>query len=718
MMKIRMFASAPDKTFRYEISHGKNALLGEKGFPNKEACLKSIKQTLHAIYVLDMINVSSVGGGYIFNAGKAESRRFKTIEGASDAIALLKEAGGTADGQYEVLIEGRSSEVVSKRKLGTLNEGYDFKQVSKTNEPGFELLNKEKEGLYYFHLNDKEGKPMLFSRSYDGKRRRIKAIRTLIEASKDKKLLYKIVPFKGSFMFILKDEEGYEMARSRTFKQKAAAEEGLKYLRKMAKDKTAIFKLPKKKKKTRKLPKEKFLLQQVAPKGFVGFESFRNPDNKCHYYHYHDKRGQVLLYSPAFGSRKRRENSIEEIIALSQVKDRYVMKEKKDKHYFTIVSEKGKTIARSRIFDSKRDMILGMRHFLENAPKYLDGKNTIAANSIEKIPILLSATKEKIVEREKSPPKDNKAVKRPVKNASTNKEKTNLAPPNQREKPKKATPPPPKKRREPIQPKRDRKPKEFNTANQPRRESTNRDARRPPLKEAVPMKRSTTNVHQPKPINSVHHKKAVTSNESSFKWWWIPLLLILAGLLYFLVKSCVGDDSVVQNAPVVKEEPQKNIKPVKEATPVKKLPTLLGPTAEELNFIKGSAASKIADFLSLPNSVFPKTFLLDQVHFNTNQNELQINAFGQLDKVVQILKAYPTAQVQINGHTDNSGDLQRNQQLSLDRAIRVQDYLIEKGIKQQRISAKGFGAKQPAASNQTDQGKYKNRRSEIVLLRR
>ncbi len=719
MMKIRMFESAQDKTYRYEISHGKKVLLGERGFPNKASCLKSIKRTLQSIYVYDMINVSSVGGGFIFTAGKAESRRFKTIEEASDAIAFLKESGGRED-TYEVLFDGRASEVVSKRKLGTANEGYDFKQRSNTQKPGFELLDKEKEGLYYFHLNDKEGKPMLFSRSYDGKRRRTKGLKALIDQNKVKKLSHKMVPFKGNFMFILLDKEGFEVARSRTYKQEQAAEEGLKYLKKMAKDKTAIIKLPKKKKKPLRLPKEKFLLQQAAPNGFIGFETFRNPDNKCHYYHYHDQKGKALLFSPAFGSRKQRENSIKEIITLSQVKDQYVMKEKKGQHYFTIQSQKGKTVAKSRYFDTKRNMILGMRHFLENAPKYLDGQNTVSTNRIEKIPILLSASKDKIVDREKKPSKEVKKESIPLNRQPTQKaESLSLSSKRPEQSQNKKTTPPPqlKKKRENIPPKIKNKPAPSPATNRPKRKPQTKDAGKPPLKEVIPTSRSTTKVEKPRPIKSIKNTKTVTNEEAAFKWWWLPLLLILAGLMYFLTRGC-GGTSIAEKAPIVKEEPQKNIKPVKDATTVKKLPTLLGPSAADLGFTKGSTASKIADFLSLPNSVFPKTFLLDRVHFNTNQNELQAGAYEQLDRVVSILKAYPTAQVQINGHTDNSGDLQRNQQLSFDRATRVQAYLIENGIKKERTAAKGFGAKQPAASNQTEQGKFNNRRSEIVLLRR
>lgn len=729
MMNIRMFESPQDRTFRYEISNGKNSLLREKGLPDRETCLNNIKRTLLFLFNNDMINVSSVGGAYIFSAGKAESRRFKSIEEASDAIAFLKEAGQKNKGSFKVHFEGKAAAVISNRKIGTDNEGYDFTQVSQTKKVGFELLDKEKERLFYFRLNDKEGKPMLFSRAYDGKRQRIKAARNMISlVENNKKTPVSIIPRQGKFIFIIKDLEGYEIARSKPYKSEEAAKVGINFLKGRAKEKVKILKLPKKKKKKpNKLPKEKFLLKQLSPKGFVGFEAFRSAQNKCHYFHYHDRKGEVLLYSSAFLSRKGRDAMIQESIQLSENKERYVMKEKKGKHFFTIVTDKGKAIARSRYFDTKRDMILKMRHFLENAGKYTNKENTITSKKVEIIPIKLKGGKpakdNSIPVTEKPTATQKLIVPNPSKKLEPNNNTRNKKPIVENKNAKHPYNRQPKK--EPIHPKKDNRPA---SAKPPRSKNHNtkketakgyNSKKLPALKETTPTKRSSTKIAQP-PVPTIQRKRIddseIQEESSLLKWWWVPLLLL--GLLYFL-RQCGGNDTFLQEeTPIVKEEPPKNIKPVKETTPVKKLPTLLGPNGTKLGFSQGSTASKIANFLSLPNSVFPKTFLLDQVHFNTNQDLLEASAFGQLDKVVTILKAYPTAQVQINGHTDSSGNLERNLQLSNDRATTVQKYLGSKGVATNRITAKGFGASQPFSTNQTAQGKYKNRRSEIVLLRR
>jgi len=356
-MNIRMAENSTNNTFRFDILRGKKLMLSSKGYPDRAACLSNLEKTLHSLVTNDMLNVNSVTGGFVFQANHLDSVRFKSLEEASDAIAYLKEAGTEREGKFSVLFENRRSEIVSKRKIGTATEGYDFRQPSKTKQPGIELLDKTQAGLYYFHLNDGKGKPMVFSRTYDGKGRRLKAVRQVVNLVKEKKIPIKIVPIRDNFVFVIKDLEGYEIARSKTYPSKEAAEIGIKYFKKQVKEKIAILKQPKKKKKKKKsiaLPKQRFLLKQFAPSGSVGFESFRSKENKCHYFHYHDTKGQILLVSQAFDGRNKRDKGIADLITLSQDKDRYIMKEKNGKHYFIIENEKGKSVAKSRYFETKK----------------------------------------------------------------------------------------------------------------------------------------------------------------------------------------------------------------------------------------------------------------------------------------------------------------------------------------------------------------------------
>jgi outer membrane protein OmpA-like peptidoglycan-associated protein len=72
--------------------------------------------------------------------------------------------------------------------------------------------------------------------------------------------------------------------------------------------------------------------------------------------------------------------------------------------------------------------------------------------------------------------------------------------------------------------------------------------------------------------------------------------------------------------------------------------------------------------------------------------------------------------VAIHGHTDNVGDPYENLELSTNRAKAVFNYLIIQDIDPTRLKFKGFGASKPIASNQTVEGKAKNRRTEFVIL--
>ncbi len=88
----------------------------------------------------------------------------------------------------------------------------------------------------------------------------------------------------------------------------------------------------------------------------------------------------------------------------------------------------------------------------------------------------------------------------------------------------------------------------------------------------------------------------------------------------------------------------------------------------------------------------------------------------ELDKIVQLLNDNPTLKIQISGHTDNVGKPADNLALSNNRAKTVVSYLINKGISPQRLSYKGFGETQPVADNKTEEGRAKNRRTEMKVI--
>jgi outer membrane protein OmpA-like peptidoglycan-associated protein/tetratricopeptide (TPR) repeat protein len=110
------------------------------------------------------------------------------------------------------------------------------------------------------------------------------------------------------------------------------------------------------------------------------------------------------------------------------------------------------------------------------------------------------------------------------------------------------------------------------------------------------------------------------------------------------------------------------------------------------------------------------TIVLNNIFYQTNKFNLQPESAFELDKIVQLLKDNPTLVIEIDGHTDNVGIVKYNLLLSTNRAKEVVKYLVSKGIAAKQLLAKGFGSSKPIADNKTEQGKAKNRRTELKIV--
>jgi outer membrane protein OmpA-like peptidoglycan-associated protein len=106
---------------------------------------------------------------------------------------------------------------------------------------------------------------------------------------------------------------------------------------------------------------------------------------------------------------------------------------------------------------------------------------------------------------------------------------------------------------------------------------------------------------------------------------------------------------------------------------------------------------------------------LPDVTFQTGSAIVQPEMRADLQKVAKILNDYPSTVVGIFGHTDNTGSTATNEALSLRRAQSVEGVLQVEGVNPARMRAKGFGYTQPIASNDTPEGRAKNRRVEIRI---
>jgi len=122
--------------------------------------------------------------------------------------------------------------------------------------------------------------------------------------------------------------------------------------------------------------------------------------------------------------------------------------------------------------------------------------------------------------------------------------------------------------------------------------------------------------------------------------------------------------------------------------------------------------------ISLQESKVGTIGVLKNIFFDTNKSNIRKESLVELNQIYTLLKAQPNIVIQINGHTDNVGDAAYNQHLSEERARAVADYLLNFGLSQDRITAKGFGESKPVASNDYEEGgRALNRRTEIEIIK-
>ena len=112
-----------------------------------------------------------------------------------------------------------------------------------------------------------------------------------------------------------------------------------------------------------------------------------------------------------------------------------------------------------------------------------------------------------------------------------------------------------------------------------------------------------------------------------------------------------------------------------------------------------------------------QTYTLNNIYYETNSADLKPESMIVLDQFVDFLNENPGVKIEIHGHTDDVGSDFGNEALSYDRAFTVLEALQQKGVAKERLVAfKGFGKNAPVASNETAEGRAKNRRTEFVII--
>lgn len=139
------------------------------------------------------------------------------------------------------------------------------------------------------------------------------------------------------------------------------------------------------------------------------------------------------------------------------------------------------------------------------------------------------------------------------------------------------------------------------------------------------------------------------------------------------------------------------------------------PPAPEPAYVAPPAPAPAAYVAPVP--VPPQKLVLDGVNFDFDKATLRQEDIAIIDKDVTGLDKWGNVNIEVAGHTDSRGSDKYNMRLSQRRAEAVRNYLISKGIAADRLTAKGYGESQPVADNATDEGRFKNRRVELIEQR-
>lgn len=205
----------------------------------------------------------------------------------------------------------------------------------------------------------------------------------------------------------------------------------------------------------------------------------------------------------------------------------------------------------------------------------------------------------------------------------------------------------------------------------------------------------------------------------SFLRWLLPLLL-LALAAFFIIRSCggTGVDAIDNTANKVTTATENAVDGVADAA---------GDVVDGVADAATSAADAIANAVSSfstgltnlftsndPNAVVDFTALT----FDTGSAVIKEGTAQEVEKMAELLKANENIHVEIQGHTDNTGDAATNERLSQARAESVVVMLRNLGISADRLSAKGYGQNAPVADNSTEEGRAANRRISVRVTKR
>ena len=142
------------------------------------------------------------------------------------------------------------------------------------------------------------------------------------------------------------------------------------------------------------------------------------------------------------------------------------------------------------------------------------------------------------------------------------------------------------------------------------------------------------------------------------------------------------------------------------------------PVSENIDLSAVSEYKEVTKDLAIIPVEIGHTIRMNNIFFDFGKSVLGSDSYPELNRVVKLMKENPDMEIEISGHTDNVGSDAFNMKLSDERAKAVRDYLIDNGIDGDRITAKGYGKNKAVDTNETEEGRQRNRRVEFTILKK
>jgi len=143
------------------------------------------------------------------------------------------------------------------------------------------------------------------------------------------------------------------------------------------------------------------------------------------------------------------------------------------------------------------------------------------------------------------------------------------------------------------------------------------------------------------------------------------------------------------------------------------------PGGGQLSVEQDTFLYNLAGYLGNPSDTHvPKTFIFDNLNFESGGTTLTSASNSTVSDLIKVLRAYPNSRVKLVGFTDTTGDPAANKSLSLARARTVGDLLSKGGVASTRIDTEGMGPENPVAPNDSESGRARNRRLELVVTQK